>query len=212
MPVQACTQASCGLVFEDIRSIQQYDVNPPCLACGASTERTLAARTSPTLADPIVVYRAPDGTFRFPGQSISAMGQRYAAAGYERIDIRGAADMRRFESHMNARERSVMARKLERKLEAREARESQSRSELRRGLAQGFTLPEVDPSTGRRTGRVVNVKLGERGRDLVRHTLQRSNDKPRERTADANFHNQAYSFDRSNREESRDSRGRRQRD
>lgn len=189
-----------------------YPATPACPTCGQPTEQFHPLRGDHRLVDPIVVYRAPDGTFRFPGQSTSAMGQRYAAAGYERLEIRGAPDMRRFESHMNARERSIMARKLERKLEAREARESQSRSELRRGLAQGFTLPEVDPSTGHRTGRMVNVKLGERGRDLVRHTLQRSTDKPRERTADANFHNQAYSFDRSNREESRDAHGRRQRD
>ena len=211
MPLYAQACDSCGFVFEDYRSIRQYAVNPPCTACGSPTSRTLAARTSTITVDPIVVYQAPDGTFRFPGDAHAIGAGKYDRLGYERHEIRGAADMRRFESHMNQRERSIMARKLEVKLAARERREAESRSEMRRGLEQGFTLPEVDRD-GRRTGRMINVKLGERGRDLVRQTLRRSNDKPRERTADANFHSEVYSFDRSNREESRDSSGRRHRD
>jgi len=43
--------------------------------------------------------------------------------------------------------------------------------------------------------------------------VMRQNDhKPRERVQDANFHVEVYSQDRSNRDESRDERGRRRRD
>ena len=50
------------------------------------------------------------------------------------------------------------------------------------------------------------------GRDAARAAMRHNDNKPRERVADANFHSEVYSFDRTNRDESRDSHGKRHRD
>lgn len=184
-----CRVETCDHVFESYVPLATIDETPPCPTCGAATMHTIIPRRRVTV-DPIIVFQAPDGSLRFPGDANGAMAAKYGQAGYTRLEIRGAADMRRFESTMNAHERSIMARKLEHRMEARERREHESRSALRMRMQS----------------------MSERGRDLARAVMRRNDDRPRERVADANFHSEVYSFDRSNRDVSRDGQGRRQRD
>jgi len=186
--VQCCT--ACGHTFEDVRTVSKIDPNPPCRECDSPTERTFAPATNTGYADAIVVYQAPDGTMRFPGAKDGRTVAEYNAAGYARHEIRSAAEMRRFEGQMNRHEKSIMARKLERKQAAREQRESELRSELRSRMQSMSTF----------------------GRDAARAAMRHNDSKPRERTADPNFHSEVYSFDRSNRDESRSSDGKRHRD
>lgn len=179
-----------GHVSEVMRALAEWPATPPCPACGASTAQIhLPPRTRWTI-DPIVVFRAPDGSFRFPGDAGGTSATRYQRQGFERIELRSATDVRRFESAMNARERSRMARKVERRQELREEREAVTRSELRRLMAT----------------------MSPRGRAVARAAMTRNDDKPRERTQDPNFHSEVLSFDRSNRVASRDEQGRRRRD
>jgi len=167
-----------------------YPATPACPECGADTQQYHPPPRTRSTAAPIIVFQAPDGSVRYPGDANGRMAQEYRRAGYAEVQIRGAAAMRSFESRMNKHERSLLARKVERRQEAREARESELRSELRRQMP-GMT---------------------ERGREIARVAMRRNDGKPREKTVDAGFHSEVYSYDRSNRDESRGSDGRRHRD
>lgn len=214
MPIYVQECDNCAATFEDIRSIRMIEQNPPCKTCNQPTHRTLRPHTNTSYVDPVIVYQAPDGSMRFPGMGEGRSIAHYTKLGYTRHEIRGAADMRRFEGQMNKREHSIMARKVERRHMMREAREAMTRSDIRHGLDQGFLMPELKNDGGRivRTGKMVRVHLSERGRDMMRAAMRHNDGKPRERTADANFHSEIYSFNRSNREESRGNDGRRHRD
>ena len=172
------------------RSIHDWPVTPACPTCGAPTVQIHLPTPLRASVDPVVVYRHPDGSFRFPGDANGISAANYSRQGLERIELRSAADVRRFEKVMNAREYSRMARAVERKQQMREERESATRSELRR------LMPNMT----------------EFGRAVARAAQGRNDAKPRERVKDPNFHVQCYSYDKSNREESRDERGRRRRD
>ena len=179
-----------GHEHEVVRPIADWPKTPPCPECGEATEQMILPSTNRSMPDPVVVFKAPDGSFRFPGDPNGLSAKQYAQSGFERVELRGAADVRRFESQMTKQERSIAARKVEKMQERREMRESQTRSHLR-GLMQSMT-----PF----------------GRDLARAAMRRNDAKPREHSKDPGFHVEAYSYNRSNRDESRDASGRRRRD
>lgn len=174
-------------VFEDIRLIAQRHDNPPCPLCGGVSERTTEASSVVGLVDPVVVYKGPDGQVRFPGHRDAAF---YKSRGYEAIEIRGAHEMRNFEKMMNRHEYSRAERRTEMMQRGREQQQSVLRSHLR-GLFTSMTRA---------------------GRDLAREAMRRNDHKPVERTREADFHSEIYSYDRGNREGSRGSDGRRMRD
>ena len=140
--------------------------------------------------DPVIVFKAPDGSFRFPGDAAGLSAKKYERDGFERIELRGAQDVRRFEKAMNQHEYSRACQKVERQHQASEMREQQSRSELRRVMGS----------------------MSERGRALARAAMRMNDHKPKVYAKDANFHSEVFSMDRSNRDESRDSQGYRRRD
>jgi len=108
----------------------------------------------------------------------------------QQIEIRGAAEMRSFEKQMNKREYSRLARNVERKLEARERREKELRSQLRDQMG----------------------RMSSFGRAVALAAMQRNDAKARPSVGEAGFISEVYSYDRSNREASRDAEGRRRRD
>lgn len=176
-------------VTEVMRPLAMWPATPPCPTCAAPTTQTHLPRAAHSV-DPVVIYRAPDGSFRFPGDVNTLTTARYDREGFTRIELRSAADVRRFESQMNRRELARAERRVERRQAQREARESATRSELRR-IMPGMT---------------------EFGRSLARAAMAKHDAAPRERARDAGFHVDAYSNDRSNRETSYDAQGRRRRD
>jgi hypothetical protein len=137
-----------------------------------------------------VVFKAQDGSFRFPGDPNGLSAKSYEKQGLQRVEIRGAAEMRSFEKQMNKQEYSRLTRNVERKQEARERRESELRAELH------YRMKSMSPI----------------GRAVAQVTMARNDAKPRERVGDAGFASEVYSYDRSNRETSRDAEGRRRRD
>jgi len=183
-------RCEAGHVSEVVRPLAQWPQTPPCPTCGAATEQVHLPRQTQWTCDPVVVFKAPDGSFRFPGDPDGKGAHKYAAQGFERIELRGAQDVRRFETLMNKREYSRAARRVEAMQAHREARESVSRSELRRLMES----------------------MSERGRSVARAAMRRNDQKPRERATDVGFHVEAFSYDRTNRETSYDPQGRRRRD
>ena len=179
-----------GHVSEVLRPLAMWPETPDCPECGAKTEQVHLPKQMTWTCDPVVVFKAPDGSFRFPGDPNSLSVSRYEKQGFERIELRGAADVRRFETVMNKREYSRAARRVEAMQAHREQREAATRSELRRLMGS----------------------MSERGRAVARAAMARNDNKPRERARDVGFHVDVYSNSRSNREESRDAQGRRRRD
>lgn len=174
-----------------MRPLSMWPAVPECPDCGSlETEQIHLPQSARWTVDPVIVYKAPDGSFRFPGDGNGLSAKQYEKQGFERVEIRGAVQMRRFESHMNKREYAMAQRKFERAQEQREYREKQLRSQLHEKMKYMSNL----------------------GRDVARAAMARNDGKPIPRPTDGGFHNQAYSFDRGNREESRDSVGRRRRD
>lgn len=172
------------------RPLAMYPATPACPVCQAATEQYHPPPRARWTVDPVIVFRAPDGTFRFPGDAAGTQAGRYRDQGFEQIELRGHADVRRFEKQMNEREYARAQRRVEIAQHNREIRESRNRSELRH-LMQSMTRF---------------------GRDVARAAMDRNNQKPGMRAHEPGFRVEAYSEYRSNREESRDSQGRRRRD
>jgi hypothetical protein len=187
-----CTDDACGHVTENhYRTAAQWqDELPACVQCGQSTERIFLPPRVSWSIDPIVVFQAPDGSYRFPGDANGLSAANYAKQGLTRVELRSAADVRRFERDWSARERSAGELRTESAHRQREARESTSRGELFRQMRSMSAM----------------------GRDVARAAMATGNARPQPRAHDPGCHVEAFSYDRSNREAARDSRGQRRRD
>lgn len=185
-----CLADGCGHVFEYVRSIADWPATPPCEKCGSpnTDDGHLPPRTVWSVA-PVVVFRAPDGTHRFPGEADGLSARKYAAQGFTRIEIRSATDMRRFERTMN-------------RTEQRRATEAFDRSEAQRSTSETARRRELYHEMQQMTPR---------GRDMARAAMAQS-DSRRRAPHVVGFHSEVYNVDRSNREDSRDEQGRRRRD
>ncbi len=186
-----CLAPKCGHVFSATRPVVDWPKVPRCEKC--HSRRTEQAHLPPRTRrgiDPIVVFRAPDGSYRFPGDLSGPMTAQYRRQGYQEIALRTAAEVRRFESHINTGQRETDERRCEQRERMQEARESTSRSDLRRAM----------------------TTMSRHNRDLARAAMARNDGKPRPRPRDGGFHVEVMSFDHSNRMESRDDDGRRRRD
>ena len=177
-------------IREVMRPLSMYPATPSCPECGAATEQVHLPPRSRWTLDPVIVFRDADGSFRFPGGTDAVSCGKYERAGLERIELRSAADVRRFEGVMNVREYARASRRVERAQQQRELRESHTRSELH------HLMQSMSPA----------------GRAIARAAIARNNAKPLMRAREAGFHVDAFSNDRSNRETSRDGQGRRRRD
>lgn len=160
--------------------------------------------------EPVVIYQAPDGSFRFPPDTTTASTAMYDGNGFTRIELRGWTDVRRFEKHFNDQQMSEVRRRVERQQEQHEAAESARRSEIRRCLDQGFQIPEID-ERGVATGRMRRVELSARGRAILEAAMANNDRKGGPRVREVGFFSEAYSMDSSNRESFSDGRGRRSR-
>lgn len=177
-------------ISEVYRAIADYPATPACPTCAAATVQIHLPQAARAPIDPVVVYRAPDGSFRFPGDANGRSAQQYSKQGFERVELRSAAEVRRFEGAMNKHEYARASRRVERMQQLSEAREHHTRRELRH----------------------VMQSMTRFGRDVARAAMARNDNKPKLRAKDAGFHVDAFSNDRSNRDESRSPDGRRRRD
>lgn len=191
MPLIDARCLTCGETNEVYRALADWPKTPPCPTCGKETEQVHLPRRTIWSVDPVVVFKDPQtGTYRFPGEADGSSARRYEKLGFERVEIRGAAEMRSFESKMHKREYAESQRRVERKQQLREERESRSRSMLRDAMSRMTPF----------------------GRAVAREAMRRNDSKPRERANDGGFHSEVFSNYKGNRDESRDSSGRRRRD
>lgn len=186
-----CTNPDCETVVENhYRRAVDWQITPACEACGSSTERFFQPPRVQWRADAVVVYRAPDGSIRYPGAGESTSTAHYDKLGYTRVELRNFADVRRFEAEVNKQSRADNQQRVESQHQQREARESVNRSELFHRMKT----------------------FSNAGRAIAREAIARGNQRPQEQTSDVGFRVEAYSENRSNRDESRSSDGRRRRD
>lgn len=199
--------SACDRVEETYRPLSMWPKTPPCTKCGGPTEQVhLPSYMRGHAVDPVVVYQAPDGSYRFPPDTTTLSTSQYDKQGFTRIELRSFSEVRRFESKMNQRELSEVRRRVERQQEAHERGESERRSEIRRGLEQGFQVPETD-DRGRMTGRMKTVRMSPRGRAIMQAAIDNNDKKGGPKAKEPGFRIEAYSETASNRE--RDPRGRR---
>ncbi len=204
---------TCGYIDEVFRAASDWPKTPICEKCQQATEQIHLPKGIEFSAPAVVVYKAPDGSFRFPGTTDpqSRTAKQYAKLGYERQEFKGFAEVRRLESQVGKREASAIRKRVEQQCQFREESLSYRRGEIRQGMAQGFRIPEHDEK-GRPTGRMKTVRLGEEARDLMRAAQERNYGKPGPRAVDPGFHLDVYANNRSNRDDSRRPDGTRYRD
>ena len=191
---------TCDRVQEAYRHHSDWPKTPACPHCGGDTEQVqLPSYMKGHSVDPVVVYQAPDGSFRFPPDGTTASTSMYDQRGLTRIELRGWADVRRFEKHFNASQMSEVHRRVEKQSEAHERAEHDRRSEIRRCLEQGFSIPETD-DRGRPTGRMQRVELSARGRAIMQAAIDHNDRKGGPKAREAGFRVEAYSEYKSNRE------------
>ena len=211
-----CQSPSCGVLREVDRRLADYPHTPPCPVCGSPTvQQQIPVSQTASRPDAVVVYQATDGSYRYPGETSGTSCAKYDALGYTRIEARGFAEVRALERRLNARAESDRARAEERNAPAIEAADAHRRAEIRRGLQQGFVIPvPIRLPSGEivHSGRTFNVHMRPRAADLVRAAQAKSARDGHRRIGEQGIHVDAYANDRSNRDESRDSRGKRYRD
>jgi hypothetical protein len=183
---------SCATVSEVYRPAADWPATPGCPACGGPTDQI---HLPPVVASPppaIVVYVAPDGGYRVPGETTGPACAKYDRLGYRRIEAVGWAAVRQLEATLNQREQSTRARLSEARQRARESGESLRRSELRARLSS----------------------MSRAGRDFARAAMRQNDQKShrQEQAGDGGGHFEAYSDDRGSRERHHDERGQRTRD
>ena len=95
-----CTNDDCPQErWEFYRSLATWaDSLPPCPTCAGPSYQSLdqSYRTHHAPPDAVVVFQAPDGSFRFPGDGHGLSAAQYARQGFTRIELRSATDVRRF--------------------------------------------------------------------------------------------------------------------
>lgn len=197
----------CDQVVEVYRHNSDWPKTPDCANCGGRTEQIhLPSFMRAGSVDPVVVYQAADGSFRFPPDTETASTAMYDKQGLTRIELRGFADVRRFEKHFNQAEMSQVRQRVERQQEAFERGESERRSEIRRGLEQGFRIPEQDEK-GNPTGRMQTVRLTAYGKAIMAAACDMNDRKGGPKVKESGFRVEAYSESRSNRDEDPRRRG-----
>lgn len=190
MPLIDVKCKTCEHINEVHRPLAMWPATPMCPDCGKETEQIHLPSHMRSSPEPVVVFKAPDGSFRFPGDPNGISAKGYEKQGFERVEIRGAVEMRRFENRMNKRDYAEAQRRFERRQELREEREKISRSELRRQMQN----------------------MSEFGRAVAQVAIARGDAKRKRGPETPGFYSEVYSYDRSNRDESRDEQGRRRRD
>jgi hypothetical protein len=139
--------------------------------------------------DPVVVFQAPDGSYRFPGSPTGRASQRYESQGFARVELRTIAEVRSFTGRVNRAEAAKVEQRVERRQQHRAAREEALRGDLRQRMQRMSPL----------------------GRDVAREAMARNDRRPI-RGFDPGCHFEVFEYDRSNRDAARRPDGTRARD
>lgn len=181
-------------VFDELLPVDRRDDVIKCRFCRAKASRErivlrgFSAREEQARAQsftPPVVYKAKDGTYRFPGSPNSKETRRLEARGFERVELRDTRSIRKFESEMNTLERQ--------KYQAFQA----GRERLYRDQRK--------ISRDSKEWQSAYSRMTPKEREFADYAMKQNDQKQfAERSFDAGFNIQAFSYDSSNREEHRD--------
>lgn len=162
-----CVQ--CAAQSEVSRPAAEWPRTPPCPSCGGATEQIHLPKGYSFTGDPLVVYQAPDGSYRFPGDVNGPATQKYEQMRYTRLEARSFAEVRALERAISQRDEIAAAPIRERLQARREEQSHKRRSELFHRMAS--MSPQV--------------------RDLARVVIEKNNRKPSRKTAGATY-SEAY--------------------
>jgi hypothetical protein len=125
----------------------------------------------------VVVFQAPDGSYRFPGDPNGRSAHEYSKQGYHRVECHNVMEVRQLERKVNQREQSALHRAFERQQERSESSRSARRGQLRQEM-QHFST---------------------KGRDLARAIMERNDRKDAaRRPGEAGFRVEVLSQNESN--------------
>lgn len=150
-----------------------------CRECGETAERFYTYRRPHSytgLSEIIVLHKKPDGTYSVPAHRDAPV-----PSGYERVELRNAADVRAAEKSMEREEYAKWEAKAEREGRFFSERERMMRSELRDKMRH----------------------MSQAGRDFALHAM-RQNDNRERAKFQSNVYFDAFANDSSNRDAHRD--------
>jgi hypothetical protein len=202
---------TCDTVSPVYRKASDWPQTPPCPKCESPTVQIHLPPRVVIESPAVVVYEAPDGSFRYPGDPNGRTVQHYESLGYKRVEAKGWAAVRSLEGRVSKQQFREICDATERRCQFRETALHYARSEMFNGLRNSFAIPELDDQ-GNRTGRTRSVKLSPSGRAVAEAAMSRNNDKPTPTAKAPGFFVEVFTQDRSNREEGRRSDGKRWRD
>lgn len=194
MPLIDVECTACGHGFSYNRPLsacvgdRPYPTDP-CPQCQQPTVQ-MHYPSGYSTAPAVIAYQMPDGTFRFPGRSDSPVTRGYEKEGGTRLEVRGWAQVRAFEGKVNKHEMEKMEKRFVREQAYREQGTRMRRSAMNAAMGQ----------------------MSDGARKYGRYLQERSDRAPLPRMGEPGFRVEAFSDTRSNREESRDERGRKLRD
>lgn len=183
MPMADYRCEACGAVVERFFHHPPEEVPCETEGCPGPARRTfepsIAMRRPRSMAQsfaPVVVHKDAQGNYRFPGSPDAAV-----PPGFERVELRTTAEVRRFERDVN-------------RAEAERHDGAQVREE---GFYAGFKAQQ------RAELRAAMARMSPAGRDFAREAMRANDERPRGRF-DAGFYVESFSVDSSNREPQRD--------
>jgi putative FmdB family regulatory protein len=165
--------------FEVFRHPSAIKDTEPCEECGAESKRVYSFRRPHSysgMTETLVLHQDADGHYLVPAHRDAPVPE-----GCTKVEFRSVQEVRRVERQMTEYERAKFSASIEREEMAFEAEAAENRGELLRRM----------PS------------MSNRGRDLARLAIERSNNRQR-RQFRGEIHFEAFSMNSSNREPWRD--------
>lgn len=179
-----CDAPGCCLVDGSVLCFNHLPV--PCPSCGRFVQMGMwptcrnnpddhgwAIASNAQRFDPVVIHFNPKtNDYRFPGSTDAKV-----PAGFMKQELRTSHEVRKFESRFNAQESAKIGQSVAMRHYQTQMRQRDRRAALRQ------QMQHMSPF----------------GRDFARVAMEQ-NDNKRPRSFDPNFHIEAFSFDRSNRD------------
>ncbi len=175
MPVYPyeCLNAQCGDRTELIVPVAERNNSPSCPTCQGPMQRIYIAPGVPaTHCEAILVFKAADGSFKFPGRNDAPTPN-----GCTRLELQ-PVEARRVLRQASAQERELAERYNEAEIQAYEQSQSVNRSDL------FHRMKSMNP----------------RDRAFAQLAIDYANSRPIRKAPDAEIHSEALEFDSSNRE------------
>lgn len=209
-----CKNKKTPHVFDVLLPVDRRDEPQKCRFCKSTATRErivlrgFSAREEAARAQAFaapVVYKAKDGTYRFPGATNSKETQRLDRLGYERIELKDTRSIRRFEKSMNEIEGTKHRQFIAGQNALLAAKSKAHRDEFRQAIATG-RMVMVDSEKGSPTyGQKYVGEINEMQKDMLRAAMEHTDrSRPTGRHFEPGFNIQAFSYDSSNREEHSD--------